>query len=127
MNAASEWEAARPAMADPQVQDPMIKSGTEPVLIQDLRPRSRRLQANAPAGRRSLRSRVQGAMTVRAIKTVIPPKSNRKIKRDCDFAHDRERNVPPQSEFEDQILREEWLENIARPSGRHFFIFRARS
>ena len=33
------------------------------------------------------------SLTVRAIKTVIPPKSNRKIKRDCDFALYRERNL----------------------------------
>jgi transposase len=29
----------------------------------------------------------------RAIKPVIPPKSNRKVKRDCDFALYRERNL----------------------------------
>jgi transposase len=33
------------------------------------------------------------SLTVRAIKTVIPPKSNRKTKRDCDFALYRERNL----------------------------------
>jgi transposase len=33
------------------------------------------------------------SLTVRAIKAVIPPKSNRKIKRDCDFALYRERNL----------------------------------
>jgi len=34
-----------------------------------------------------------GSLTARAIKSVIPPKSNRKIKRDCDFALYRERNL----------------------------------
>jgi transposase len=33
------------------------------------------------------------SLKVRAIKPVIPPKSNRKIKRDCDFALDAERNL----------------------------------
>src|ERR1019366_5698053 len=33
------------------------------------------------------------SLKVRAIKPVIPPKSNRKIKRDCDFALYRERNL----------------------------------
>ena len=33
------------------------------------------------------------SLTARAIRTVIPPKSNRKIKRDCDFALYRERNL----------------------------------
>jgi transposase len=33
------------------------------------------------------------SLTVRSIKVVIPPKSNRKVKRDCDFALYRERNV----------------------------------
>ena len=32
-------------------------------------------------------------LKVRAIKPVIPPKSNRKIKRDCDFALYAERNL----------------------------------
>jgi transposase len=32
-------------------------------------------------------------LTVREIKSVIPPKSNRKIKRDCDFALYCERNL----------------------------------
>ena len=32
-------------------------------------------------------------LTARAIKAVIPPKSNRKVKRDCDFALYRERNL----------------------------------
>jgi len=32
-------------------------------------------------------------MTARAIKAVIPPKSNRKVKRVCDFALYRERNL----------------------------------
>jgi transposase len=33
------------------------------------------------------------SLKVRAIKPVIPPKSNRKIKRDCDFALNAERNL----------------------------------
>jgi transposase len=33
------------------------------------------------------------SLKVRAIKPVIPPKSNRKVKRDCDFALYRERNL----------------------------------
>ena len=33
------------------------------------------------------------SLTLRAIKPVIPPKSNRKIKRDCDFALYAERNL----------------------------------
>ena len=33
------------------------------------------------------------SLTARAIKVVIPPKSNRKVKRDCDFALYRERNI----------------------------------
>jgi transposase len=33
------------------------------------------------------------SLEVRAIKTVIPPKSNRKVKRDCDFALYAERNL----------------------------------
>jgi transposase len=33
------------------------------------------------------------SLNARAIKVVIPPKSNRKIKRDCDFALYRERNL----------------------------------
>jgi transposase len=33
------------------------------------------------------------SLEVRAIKPVIPPKSNRKIKRDCDFALYAERNL----------------------------------
>lgn len=33
------------------------------------------------------------SLTARAIKAVIPPKSNRKVKRDCDFALYRERNI----------------------------------
>ena len=33
------------------------------------------------------------SLTARAIKVVIPPKSNRKIKRDCDFALYCERNI----------------------------------
>jgi transposase len=33
------------------------------------------------------------SLTARAIKVVIPPKSNRKVKRDCDFALYRERNL----------------------------------
>ena len=33
------------------------------------------------------------SLTVRAIKAVIPPKSNRATKRDCDFALYRERNL----------------------------------
>jgi transposase len=33
------------------------------------------------------------SLKIRAIKVVIPPKSNRKIKRDCDFALYRERNL----------------------------------
>jgi transposase len=33
------------------------------------------------------------SLKLRAIKAVIPPKSNRKIKRDCDFALYRERNL----------------------------------
>ena len=32
-------------------------------------------------------------LEVRAIRPVIPPKSNRKIKRDCDFALYAERNL----------------------------------
>jgi transposase len=32
-------------------------------------------------------------LKARAIKVVIPPKSNRTIKRDCDFALYRERNL----------------------------------
>ena len=32
-------------------------------------------------------------LTLRTIKPVIPPKSNRKIKRDCDFALYAERNL----------------------------------
>jgi transposase len=32
-------------------------------------------------------------LTARAIKVVIPPKSNRKVKRDCDFALYCERNI----------------------------------
>jgi len=32
-------------------------------------------------------------LTARAIKVVIPPKSNRKVKRDCDFAFYCERNL----------------------------------
>jgi transposase len=32
-------------------------------------------------------------LTTRAIKVVIPPKSNRKVKRDCDFALYCERNL----------------------------------
>lgn len=32
-------------------------------------------------------------LTARAIKAVIPPKSNRRVKRDCDFALYRERNL----------------------------------
>jgi len=32
-------------------------------------------------------------LTARAIKVVIPPKSNRKVKRDCDFALYCERNL----------------------------------
>ena len=32
-------------------------------------------------------------LIARAIKAVIPPKSNRKVKRDCDFALYRERNL----------------------------------
>jgi transposase len=32
-------------------------------------------------------------LEVRAIKPVIPPKSNRKVKRDCDFAPYAERNL----------------------------------
>jgi transposase len=34
-----------------------------------------------------------GSLERRAIKPVIPPKSNRKVKRDCDFALYRERNL----------------------------------
>ena len=34
-----------------------------------------------------------GSLVVRAIRPVIPPKSNRKIKRDCDFALYAERNL----------------------------------
>ena len=37
--------------------------------------------------------RFVGSLTARAIKVVIPPKSNRSIKRDCDFALYRERNL----------------------------------
>ena len=33
------------------------------------------------------------SLTARAIEVVIPPKSNRKIKRDCDFALYCERNI----------------------------------
>jgi transposase len=33
------------------------------------------------------------SLSVRAIKAVIPPKSNRKVKRDCDFALYCERNL----------------------------------
>ena len=33
------------------------------------------------------------SLEVRAIRPVIPPKSNRKAKRDCDFALYRERNL----------------------------------
>jgi transposase len=33
------------------------------------------------------------SLRVRAIRPVIPPKSNRKMKRDCDFALYRERNI----------------------------------
>ena len=33
------------------------------------------------------------SLTARAIKVVIPPKSNRKVKRDCDFALYGERNL----------------------------------
>ena len=33
------------------------------------------------------------SLDVRAIKAVIPPKSNRKVKRDCDFALYAERNL----------------------------------
>jgi transposase len=33
------------------------------------------------------------SLTARAIRVVIPPKSNRKVKRDCDFALYRERNL----------------------------------
>ena len=33
------------------------------------------------------------SLTLRAIRPVIPPKSNRKIKRDCDFALYAERNL----------------------------------
>ena len=33
------------------------------------------------------------SLTARTIKAVIPPKSNRKLKRDCDFALYRERNI----------------------------------
>ena len=33
------------------------------------------------------------SLTARAISVVIPPKSNRKVKRDCDFALYRERNL----------------------------------
>ena len=32
-------------------------------------------------------------LVARAIKAVIPPKANRKVKRDCDFALYRERNL----------------------------------
>jgi len=32
-------------------------------------------------------------LAARAIKAVIPPKANRKVKRDCDFALYRERNL----------------------------------
>ena len=34
-----------------------------------------------------------GRLIARAIKAVIPPKANRKVKRDCDFALYRERNL----------------------------------
>jgi transposase len=37
------------------------------------------------------------SLKVRAIKPVIPPKSNRKIKRDCDFALNAERNLVERS------------------------------
>lgn len=33
------------------------------------------------------------SLKLRAIKAVIPPKSNRKVKRECDFALYRERNL----------------------------------
>ena len=33
------------------------------------------------------------SLKIRAIKAVIPPKSNRVVKRDCDFALYRERNL----------------------------------
>ena len=33
------------------------------------------------------------SLRLRAIKAVIPPKSNRKVKRECDFALYRERNL----------------------------------
>ena len=33
------------------------------------------------------------SLTARAIKVVIPPKSNRKVQRECDFALYRERNL----------------------------------
>ena len=33
------------------------------------------------------------SLTARAIRVVIPPKSNRKVQRDCDFALYRERNL----------------------------------
>jgi len=33
------------------------------------------------------------SLEMRAIKAVIPPKANRKVKRDCDFALYRERNL----------------------------------
>ena len=33
------------------------------------------------------------SLQIRAIKAVIPPKSNRIVKRDCDFALYRERNL----------------------------------
>ena len=33
------------------------------------------------------------SLTARAISAIIPPKSNRKVKRDCDFALYRERNL----------------------------------
>ena len=33
------------------------------------------------------------SLTARAIEVVIPPKSNRKVKRDCDFALYCERNI----------------------------------
>jgi transposase len=33
------------------------------------------------------------SLTARAIEVVIPPKSNRKVKRDCDFALYSERNI----------------------------------
>jgi transposase len=33
------------------------------------------------------------SLKIRAIKVVIPPKSNRKVKRDCDYALYRERNL----------------------------------